>query len=58
MYENQKDWLINPDLKQIKQVWNNKVKPMDKGWTKRINNNLTIIVIGSRKNRISEDSLN
>lgn len=52
IYENQKDWLINPAPKQIKQVWNNKVKPIDNGWIKRVNNKLVIIISGNKKNKI------
>lgn len=52
MYENQKDWLRSPEDKQIKQVWNNKVSPIDKGWRSRVNINLNTIIIGVRKNKI------
>lgn len=36
MYENQYVLINNPDNKHIKNVWDKIIKPIDKGWFKKI----------------------
>ena len=57
MYENQNDCLANPDDKQIKHVWNKRATPIDKGWQSRRKSRLINKIIGTVKNKISENSL-